>query len=175
MTLILSDIEQSGVEDGVLYGEVARLVAAAGVSRLIGVGDRIRNAGANFACDSAFYRTTDELLRNLRRDDVAGRVVLIKGSRDSRFERVSHALERKSHTTVLEVDLDAMIHNLNYFRARLRPGVRLVAMVKAASYGAGDFEVAQMLQHQGVNYLAVASPTKGCCSASGELECRSSF
>lgn len=161
MTLILSDIEQSGVEDGVLYGEVARLVAAAGVSRLIGVGDRIRNAGANFACDSAFYRTTDELLRNLRRDDVAGRVVLIKGSRDSRFERVSHALERKSHTTVLEVDLDAMIHNLNYFRARLRPGVRLVAMVKAASYGAGDFEVAQMLQHQGVNYLAVAFADEG--------------
>ena len=107
MTLILSDIEQSGVEDGVLYGEVARLVAAAGVSRLIGVGDRIRNAGANFACDSAFYRTTDELLRNLRRDDVAGRVVLIKAARDSHFERVSHALERKSHTTVLEVDLDA--------------------------------------------------------------------
>ena len=161
MTLILSDIEQSGVEDGVLYGEVARLVAAAGVSRLIGVGDRIRNAGANFACDSAFYRTTDELLRNLRRDDVAGRVVLIKGSRDSHFERVSHALERKSHTTVLEVDLDAMIHNLNYFRARLRPGVRLVAMVKAASYGAGDFEVAQMLQHQGVNYLAVAFADEG--------------
>ena len=161
MTLILSDIEQSGVEDGVLYGEVARLVAAAGVSRLIGVGDRIRNAGANFACDSAFYRTTDELLRNLRRDDVAGRVVLIKGSRDSHFERVSHALERKSHTTVLEVDLDAMIHNLNYFRARLRPGVRLVAMVKAASYGAGDFEVAQMLQHQGGNYLAVAFADEG--------------
>lgn len=131
------------------------------MSRLIGVGDRIRNAGANFACDSAFYRTTDELLRNLRRDDVAGRVVLIKGSRDSHFERVSHALERKSHTTVLEVDLDAMIHNLNYFRARLRPGVRLVAMVKAASYGAGDFEVAQMLQHQGVNYLAVAFADEG--------------
>ena len=149
------------IDDGVLYGEVARLVAAAGVSRLIGVGDRIRNAGANFACDSAFYRTTDELLRNLRRDDVAGRVVLIKGSRDSHFERVSHALERKSHTTVLEVDLDAMIHNLNYFRARLRPGVRLVAMVKAASYGAGDFEVAQMLQHQGVNYLAVAFADEG--------------
>ena len=103
----------------------------------------------------------DELLRNLRRDDVAGRVVLIKGSRDSHFERVSHALERKSHTTVLEVDLDAMIHNLNYFRARLRPGVRLVAMVKAASYGAGDFEVAQMLQHQGVNYLAVAFADEG--------------
>ena len=152
MTLILSDIEQSGVEDGVLYGEVARLVAAAGVSRLIGVGDRIRNAGANFACDSAFYRTTDELLRNLRRDDVPG-AWCSSSSRDSHFERVSHALERKSHTTVLEVDLDAMIHNLNYFRARLRPGVRLVAMVKAASYGAGDFEVAQMLQHQGVNYL----------------------
>lgn len=160
-TLILSDIEQSGAEDEALYGEVARRVAAAGVERLIGVGEHIRGAGAKFSCDSTFYRTTDELLHNLRTDDVAGRVVLIKGSRESRFERVSHALERKSHTTVLEVDLDAMIHNLNYFRSRLRPGVGLVAMVKAASYGAGDFEVAQMLQHEGVNYLAVAFADEG--------------
>ena len=62
---------------------------------------------------------------------------------------------------MLEVDLDAMTHNLNYFRSHLRPGVRLVAMVKAASYGAGDFEVAQLLQHQGVDYLAVAFADEG--------------
>ena len=87
--------------------------------------------------------------------------MLLKGNRDSRFEKLEHALSRKSHTTVLEVDLDAMTHNLNYFRSHLRPGVRLVAMVKAASYGAGDFEVAQLLQHQGVDYLAVAFADEG--------------
>ena len=75
--------------------------------------------------------------------------------------KLEHALSRKSHTTVLEVDLDAMTHNLNYFRSHLRPGVQLVAMVKAASYGAGDFEVAQLLQHQGVDYLAVAFADEG--------------
>ena len=160
-TLILSDIEQSGTPDGELYPLVARMADKAGVGRVIGVGEHIRSQGAAFACDKVFYASTDELLRNLGRDDVAGRVILVKGSRASRFERVSHALERKSHTTVLEVDLDAMIHNLNYFRQRLRPGVGLVAMVKAASYGAGDFEVAQMLQHEGVDYLAVAFADEG--------------
>ena len=77
--------------------------------------------------------------------------MLIKGSRASAFERISHRLELKCHTTVLEVDLQAMARNINYFRERMRPNVKLVAMVKAASYGAGDFEVAQRLQHQGVD------------------------
>ena len=92
---------------------------------------------------------------------MAGRAVLLKGAREYRFEKLAHALARKSHTTVLEVDLDAMIHNLNYFRSKLDFRTRLVAMVKAGSYGAGDFEVAQMLQHQGVDYLAVAFADEG--------------
>lgn len=160
-TLILSDIEQSGREAEELYREVARLVERAGVGRLIGVGEGLRSAAETFTCDKSFYRTTEELLRQLQRDDFAGRVVLVKGSRKSCFERVVHALEQRSHTTTLEVDLDAMVHNLNYFRSKLRPGVKLVAMVKAASYGAGDFEVAQMLSHQGVDYLAVAFADEG--------------
>ncbi len=160
-TLILSDIEQSGRRGEELYREVAALVARAGVNRLIGVGEGLRSAAEMFHLDKSFYSTTEALIRHLRSDDFAGRVVLIKGSRKSRFERVVHALERRSHTTTLEVDLDAMVHNLNYFRHRLRPGVKLVAMVKAASYGAGDFEVAQMLHHQGVDYLAVAFADEG--------------
>ena len=87
--------------------------------------------------------------------------MLLKGAREYRFEKLAHALSRKSHTTVLEVDLDAMVHNLNYFRSKLAHGTKLVAMVKAGSYGAGDFEVAQMLQHQGVDYLAVAFADEG--------------
>ncbi len=160
-TLILSDILQSGMDDDELYARVAAMVAAAGVGRFVGIGPKLQAQAARFACDKAFYTSTDDYLRRIDRADIAGRAVLLKGNRDSRFEKLEHALSRKSHTTVLEVDLDAMTHNLNYFRSRLRPGVRLVAMVKAAGYGAGDFEVAQLLQHQGVDYLAVAFADEG--------------
>ncbi len=87
--------------------------------------------------------------------------MLLKGNRDSRIEKISHALSRKSHTTTLEVDLDAMIDNLNYFRSLLKPDTKLTAMVKASSYGAGDYEIAQTLQHQGIDYLAVAFADEG--------------
>ena len=160
-TLILSDIAQSGLSDEELYSRVAGMVARAGVDCLVGIGSRLRRHAALFDCAKEFYASTDECIARLSRQAVAGRAVLLKGARDFRFEKLAHALSRKSHTTVLEVDLDAMIHNLNYFRAKLRPGVKLVAMVKAASYGAGDFEVAQMLQHQGVDYLAVAFADEG--------------
>lgn len=160
-TLILSDIEQSGISAEELYGRVAAEVARAGVERLIGVGGALQQAAPLFGCEKSLYSTTEELLRHLSRDDFAHRVILVKGSRRSRLERVVHALEQRSHTTTLEVNLDAMEHNLNWFRRRLSPSTRLVAMVKASGYGSGDYEVAQMLQHQGVDYLAVAFADEG--------------
>lgn len=160
-TLVLSDIAQSGLSDDELYHRVAGMVARAGIEYLVGVGPMLKRYSALFACEKELYPSTDACIARLSRRAVAGRAVLLKGAREFRFEKLAHALSRKSHTTVLEVDLDAMIHNLNYFRSKLRPGTRLVAMVKAASYGAGDFEVAQMLQHQGVDYLAVALADEG--------------
>lgn len=160
-TLILSDIEQSGQEPQQLYGEVARLIKQAGVERFMGIGAGLLEAAHLFECSANFYSSTEELIANLRSDDYKERAVLVKGSRRSRLERVVHSLEKRSHTTTLEVNLDDMVHNLNYFRGVLRPGVKLTAMVKAASYGSGDFEVAQMLQHQGVDYLAVAFTDEG--------------
>ena len=160
-TLILSDIAQSGLSDDELYSRVAGMVSRAGIDTFIGIGPRLKRYAALFACDREFYASTDECIARIGRGAVAGRAVLLKGARDFRFEKIAHALARKSHTTVLEVDLDAMIHNLNYFRAQLSHGTKLVAMVKAASYGAGDFEVAQMLQYQGVDYLAVAFADEG--------------
>ncbi len=126
-----------------------------------------------FGCDKEFYASTDECIARIDRRAVAGRAILLKGARDFRFEKLAHALARRSHTTVLEVDLDAMIHNLNYFRSKLELRYELVAMVKAGSYGAADFEVAQMLQHQGVDYLAVAFADEGYCCASGAFRCPS--
>lgn len=160
-TLILSDIAQSGLSDEELYGRVAGMVARAGIDTLVGIGPCLKRCGTLFGCEKEFYASTGECIERLSRRAVAGRAVLLKGARDYRFEKLAHALARKSHTTVLEVDLDAMIHNLNYFRSKLRPGVKLMAMVKASSYGSGDFEVAQMLQHQGVDYLAVAFADEG--------------
>ena len=123
--------------------------------------EALRRHAALFDCAKEFYASTDECIARLSRQAVAGRAVLLKGARDFRFEKLAHALSLKSHTTVLEVDLDAMIHNLNYFRSKLDFRTKLVAMVKAGSYGTGDFEVAQMLQHQGVDYLAVAFADEG--------------
>ena len=160
-TLVLSDISQSGLTDDELYGRVAGMVARAGIDFLVGVGPRVKRHAALFGCEKEFYASTDECVARIGRRAVAGCAVLLKGAREFRFEKLAHALSRKSHTTVLEIDLDAMTHNLNRFRSRLAPQTKLVAMVKAASYGAGDFEVAQLLQHQGVDYLAVAFADEG--------------
>ncbi len=160
-TLVLSDFSQSGLSDDELYRRVAGMVAHAEIDRLIGIGPKLKRYAALFACDKEFFASTDACIERIERRDVAGRAVLLKGARDFRFEKLAHALARRSHTTVLEVDLDAMTHNLNYFRSKLAPQTKLVAMVKANSYGTGDFEVAQLLQHQGVDYLAVAFADEG--------------
>ncbi len=160
-TLILSPILQSGVSDEELYRAVAKVVASSGVERLICVGDQIASYSELFECSADFYSSTEELLVHLTLDDYASRAILLKGNRNSRFERVSHRLERKSHTTSLEVNLESMLHNLNYFRSKIRPSTKLIAMVKASSYGLGDYEIAQLLESQGVEYLAVAFVDEG--------------
>ncbi|MBQ1253669.1 MAG: alanine racemase [Alistipes sp.] len=160
-TAIVSDILQSGMNDDDLYSRVAQLVKNAHVSKFIGVGEAIAAHAAKFASGSEFYANTDTLMRGLKQEDIAGRTILLKGNRCQHFERICHHLERKSHTTVLEVNLDAMTHNVGYFRQFLPMNHRLVAMVKACSYGAGDVEVAQLMQRLGVNYLAVAFADEG--------------
>lgn len=159
--LILSDIVQSGLSDEQLYERVARMVEKAQIELLIAIGPRIAAHQDRFACEVCAYPTTDCCLAQLSRRSLADSAVLLKGARSFRFEKLAHGLSEKSHTTVLEVNLDAMVDNLNYFRSQLGEGRRLVAMVKASSYGTGDFEVAQLLQHEGVAALAVAFTDEG--------------
>ena len=160
-TAVVSDIEQSGMPDEELYERVAALAQRAKVDMLIGVGERIRLYASKLKCKTRFYASTEELEQGLSYDDIAGRTILLKGNRRSRFDRVCYQLERRSHTTVLEVNLDAMTHNVGYFRRFLPMNHRLVAMVKALSYGAGDVEVAQLMQRLGMDYLAVAFADEG--------------
>ncbi len=124
----------------------AELVRAAGMERLVEIGPGL---------------TVEEALRELGPDDIRGRAILIKGGSRLGFDRLSRALERRSHTTVMEVDLDAMIHNLRTCRSRLRPGTGVIPMIKANGYGHGTFEVARTLASQGVDYLAVAFADEG--------------
>ncbi|MBO7307134.1 MAG: alanine racemase [Alistipes sp.] len=158
---VISDILQSGTAAEELYKRVAEAVRSAGVDHLIGVGENISKHSNLFDYNSSFYYTTDELIENFGRERWADSVILIKGSRDSRFERLSRLLERRTHTTTLEVDLAAMKKNLDYFRKHLPQQHPVVAMVKAWSYGTGDVDVARMLQHEGVAYLAVAFADEG--------------
>ena len=158
---VISDIRQSGIPNEQLYGRVAEAVRRAGVDQLIGVGENISQCASLFPRGTSFYRTTDELIENFSKERWAHSVILLKGSRDSRFERLARLLERRTHTTTLEVDLAAMKKNLNYFRRHLPQHHPVIAMVKAVSYGMGDVDVARMLQHEGVKNLAVAFADEG--------------
>ena len=160
-TVILSDILQSGRSKESLYGEVSKLLAQKNITRLIGIGPDLVAGKVRFAGNTAFYPSTSDFLSRFRKSDFINETILLKGSRSFEFEHILKALEEKVHETVLEINLNAMVHNLNYFRSKLNPGTKVVAMVKAFSYGSGSFEIANLLQFQRVDYLAVAFADEG--------------
>jgi alanine racemase len=160
-TLVLSDILQSGRDEADLYSEVADLIQNNKIDRLIGIGSSISANAHVFDLDKDFYTSTEQFLSNLSSKAFRNEAILLKGSRDFHFEKISHSLEQKMHQTVLEIDLDAMVDNLNYFRDKLDNDTRIMAMVKAFSYGSGTYEIANMLQYHRVNYLGVAFADEG--------------
>ncbi|MPQ47589.1 bifunctional UDP-N-acetylmuramoyl-tripeptide:D-alanyl-D-alanine ligase/alanine racemase [Marinifilum sp. N1E240] len=160
-TLILSDIYQAGLTDRKLYKQVAKLIDKKKLDRFIGIGERISSLAELFEGEASFYPSTDIFLSDLNRNQFNDELILIKGARDFHFERISKALQFKAHRTVLEVDLTAMVHNLNYFRSLLKPETKLTVMVKAFSYGSGSTEIANLLQYHRVDYLAVAIADEG--------------
>ena len=160
-TLILSDILQSGIPPGELYQEVQTLLASKGVDRLIGIGPDISSRREDFALPALFYPDTKTFISETDFSEFNNEAILLKGARVFGFERLSNLLQQKDHQTLLEVDLDALIHNLNVFRSVLTPGVKTMGVVKAFSYGSGSVEVARMLQYHHVDYLAVAYADEG--------------
>jgi alanine racemase len=161
--LILSDILQSGLKDDALVKEVAGIVLRAGIQSFVGVGPVLLAHQQYFkgVADTWFYPNTDAFLADLDTDMFQGSVILIKGARPFRFESIVQRLQRKVHGTVMEIDLSCVVHNLNYFKSRLQPGVKLMVMVKAFAYGSGSEEVANLLQYHQVDYLGVAYADEG--------------
>ncbi|MEB0262676.1 MULTISPECIES: bifunctional UDP-N-acetylmuramoyl-tripeptide:D-alanyl-D-alanine ligase/alanine racemase [unclassified Mucilaginibacter] len=161
-TLILSDIYQSGLQQEALYKQVAQMINAKQVDRFVGVGTFLQDHKALFNVPQThFYADTASLLKDLSKLHLHEETILIKGSRSFEFEKISRALVQKAHETVLEINLNTLLSNLNFYKAKLEPGVKIMAMVKAFSYGSGTFEVANMLQYNQVDYLAVAYTDEG--------------
>ncbi|HEX7410897.1 MAG TPA: bifunctional UDP-N-acetylmuramoyl-tripeptide:D-alanyl-D-alanine ligase/alanine racemase [Bacteroidales bacterium] len=160
-TVILSDILQSGRGDNHLYGEIAELLVQKEIDHIIGIGKSISRQASLFPMEKSFFQSTDAFLETYSFSSFSNETILLKGARIFEFERISEALQQKTHETVLEINLNALVHNLNYFRSKLSPGVKLMAMVKAFSYGSGSFEIANTLQFHRVDYLTVAYSDEG--------------
>ena len=161
-TLILSDIFQSGVSPDLLYAQVSDLCVKRGINKFIGIGpelsaqaDRIQIAHKQFFAD------VNHFLASKAFSDLRDELILLKGARPFGFDKITEQLEQKVHETILEVNLNAVVENLNYYRSFLKPETKMVCMIKADAYGAGAVEIAKTLQDHRVDYLAVAVADEG--------------
>ncbi len=162
-TVILSDILQSGKNSHDLYSAVAALLQQKNIQRFIGIGPEISKHQSAFKNikQTSFYISTTDFKANFYTQHFFNESILLKGARMFEFEQISLLLEEKIHQTVLEINLSAITHNLKEYQQLLKPGVKLMAMVKAFSYGSGSFEIANLLQFHKVDYLAVAFADEG--------------
>ncbi|MBV5312039.1 MAG: bifunctional UDP-N-acetylmuramoyl-tripeptide:D-alanyl-D-alanine ligase/alanine racemase [Prolixibacteraceae bacterium] len=160
-TVILSDIQQAGIPDEQLYQEIARLLLLNKTNRLIGIGLKIKKFAHLFELPAEFYESTELFIDSFQSANYQHECILLKGARDFHFELISSVLQKKYHQTVLEIDLNAMIGNLNVFRSAIKPDTKVMVMVKAFSYGSGMAEIARILQFHKVDYLAVAVADEG--------------
>ena len=162
-TLILSDILETGQNVPTLYRQVAQLVASRGIERIIGVGEDISLCADRFNMERDFFPDTPSLIKAIESGKLKleNEIILIKGARKFGFDALTELIEKKVHETILEVNLGAMVANLNHYRSYLKPETKMVCMVKASAYGAGSYEIAKTLQEHRVDYLAVAVADEG--------------
>ena len=158
--LILSDMFESAVATEQLYQSVASLVQQKNIHQFIGIGEQI-TAYSHLFTNAVFYPTTTAFLEASQTHQFAQQTILIKGARAFKFENIVTALQQKVHGTVLEINLDALSHNLNYYKSLLLPQTKIMVMVKAFAYGSGSYEVANLLQYHRVDYLGVAYTDEG--------------
>ena len=160
-TVILSDLLESGKNEETLYKEVASIINKSNIYRFIGIGEGISKYADFFKGKKHFFLDTTEFINQITDFQLQKEAILLKGARVFQFEKISSILQYKVHETVLEVNLNAVIHNLNYYKSLLKPETKVMAMVKAFSYGSGILEISNLLSHQRIDYLAVAYIDEG--------------
>jgi len=159
--VILSDVQQSGIPLDQLYGSLFSILEEKKVDSFIGIGPDLFKCKQKGLYKGDYYFSTEHFIEQLPNYHFSNCSILIKGARAFTFEKITTELEQRLHQTVLEVDLNALSNNLNYFRSLLQPKTKIAVMVKAFSYGSGSFEIANLLQHHRVDYLAVAFADEG--------------
>ena len=159
--VIMSDILQSGRSEMDLYAEIGQLLKNKGVDMLIGIGDGISRQANKFEMESYFYPNVADFLAHFPFSRFNNQTILLKGARAFEFEQISMELQEKAHETVLEINFNHLVNNLNHFRSRIKPETKLMVMVKAFGYGSGNLEVSNVLQFHNVDYLTVAFADEG--------------
>lgn len=159
--VILTDLEQSGMDEEQLYREIADMLEERKVDLLLAIGPQLGQFKELFHVPSYFYPSTAAFISEMPLYDWTDAAILLKGARSYSLEKVAQHLEERAHQTVLEINMTSMVHNLNYFRKLLRPETKLMAMVKAFGYGTGAHEVANVLEYNNVDWLAVAYADEG--------------
>ncbi len=160
-TIVLSDMVQSGMQEKELYEKIAGIIRAKPATRLIGIGEAIFRSAGLFTMEKHFFTSTNDFLKHISEFNFRDEAILLKGARSFEFEKISRVLQEKAHETVMLINLAAIGHNLRYYRSLLKPSTKIMAMVKAFSYGSGSFEIANLLQFHSADYLAVAYPDEG--------------
>ena len=160
-TVILSDVLEENIPEKEVYQNIANLLKIKNIKRLIGVGEKISKYADLFKCDARFFTSTEEMAKNLSQSDFSNELILIKGAPEFNFSLINEKLEARQHETVLEVNLDALVNNFNFYKSHLKPDTKIVCMLKASGYGAGSYELAKTLQNHGANYIAVAAHDEG--------------
>ena len=159
-TVILSDFPHAKQEKD-FFIRLNKLLDQKRINRLVAIGpEMIKNRQA-FGMEPSFYRKTSDFLLSEEVKQFRNELILIKGGRKFGFERISKVLSEKAHKTVLEINLDAITHNLNFYKSLLKPTTKLMVVVKALAYGSGSTEVGKMLEFHKADYLAVAYADEG--------------
>lgn len=158
--LILSDLLQQGPRDEV-YDVVEELIRLYQIDYIIGVGTEIQYLEKSFGGQFESYRSTDDLLKNINLESFSNDLILITGARVFEFEKIVNKLQQQIHGTTLEINLNGLTHNYNFYKKLLFPDTKVMVMVKAFAYGGGAVEIANHIQTMGADYLAVAFTDEG--------------
>lgn len=158
--LIISDLLQQGLPEKI-YSEVGELIQSYGLDQIIGVGSEVKRLEILFPEKAKTYASTEQLLQQLDPENFQNDLLLITGARSFAFEKVVNRLQQRIHGTTLEINLNALTHNFNFYKRQIKPGTKLMVMVKAFAYGGGAAEIANHIQTMGADYLAVAFSDEG--------------
>lgn len=160
-SLVLTDIVGVNSNSRELYEEVSELVNEQKFDSVFLIGHEISNYSELFKSKTSTYINTRELIDSKHLTEIENQIILLKGARKFEIEKLKDILELRKHDTVLEINLNAILHNINYHKSLLKPATKMMAMVKANAYGLGSYEISEFLQHHHIDYLGVAFVDEG--------------